>query len=211
MNFTGFTESDFDVFFIDGLADRMDALKTHIRPKLEEIGAYFSPTLSSLAGEEMFAHVAKHARRTINPPNDTWVAFASNSRGYKMLPHFQIGLWGTHLFIWFAIIYEAPHKAEFGKKLERQSKKIIQEVPKDFVWSVDHMKPEALKHGQLTHEDLTNMFVRLQTIKKAEILCGYQIPKQQAITMSGKQFLEQTQFVFETVLPLYKMAVSSAK
>ena len=123
----------------------MDALKLHIRPKLEEIGAYFSPTLSSMAGEEMFAHVAKHARRTINPPNDTWVAFASNSRGYKMLPQFQIGLWGTHLFVWFAIIYEAPHKAEFGKKLEKQTKKIIQEIPKDFVWSVDHMKPEVLQ------------------------------------------------------------------
>ena len=28
MNFTGFTESDFDVFFIDGLEKRMDALKS---------------------------------------------------------------------------------------------------------------------------------------------------------------------------------------
>ncbi len=205
MNFNGFTESDFDVFLIDGLETRMDALKTHIRPKLETLGAYFAPILSSMTGDEMFAHVAKHARRTINPPKDTWVAFASNSRGYKMLPHFQIGLWGTHLFIWFAIIYEAPCKSEFGKRLELMTEKIYQEIPKDFVWSVDHMKPEVQKHEMLSQEALTNMFVRMQTIKKAEILCGYQIPKQQAITIPGNQFLEQTQFVFETLLTLYKM------
>nr|WP_295974692.1 DUF1054 domain-containing protein [uncultured Bacillus sp.] len=209
MNFNGFTELDFDVFLIDGLEQRMDALKTHIRPKLEALGAFFAPTLSSMTGEEIYAHVAKHARRTINPPNDTWVAFANNSRGYKMLPHFQIGMWETHLFIWFAIIYEAPHKSTIGKNLEFQVQKIHRDIPQDFVWSVDHMKPETQKQEQLTEKDLTNMFVRLQTIKKAEILCGYQIPKQQAIDMPESKFLEHTQFVFETLLPLYKLARSS--
>lgn len=208
MHFTGFTETDFNVFLIDGLEKRMEALKLHIRPKLEEIGDYFAPFLSSMTGEEMFPHVAKHARRTVNPPNDTWVAFASNSRGYKMLPHFQIGLWHSHLFIWFAIIYEAPDKAAFGQKLERQAEKFFREIPNDFVWSDNHMKPEARKHEQLTEEDLTNMFVRLQTVKKAELLCGYHIPREQAITMSREQFLQQTQSFFETVLPLYQLVKS---
>ena len=163
------------------------------------------PLLSVMAGEEIFAHVAKHARRTINPPKDTWVAFAGNSRGYKMQPHFQIGLWGTHVFIWFAIIYEAPQKNKFGEILESHVDKIFYDIPKDFVWSTDHMKPDAQKHEQLTTHDLTNMFVRLQTIKKAEILCGYNIPKEQAIEMSGQQFLDHTQFVFDVLFPLYKL------
>ena len=104
MEFGGFTNEDFDVFLIDGLEARMDALKTTIRPKLEQLGAYYAPSLSALTGDEMFVHVAKHARRTINPPKDTWVAFANNPRGYKMLPHFQIGfgiliyLFGLRLF-----------------------------------------------------------------------------------------------------------------
>jgi hypothetical protein len=34
------------------------------------------------------------------------LAFANSKRGYKKLPHFQIGLWDTHMFVWFAIIYE---------------------------------------------------------------------------------------------------------
>src|SRR5690606_10184335 len=96
--FNGFTQEDFDVFAIEGLEARMNGIKQQIRPKLEWLGQYFAPTLTMATGEEMFAHVAKHARRTINPPNDTWVAWANDKRGYKKHPHFQIGLWGTHLF-----------------------------------------------------------------------------------------------------------------
>ncbi len=67
------------------------------------------------------------------------------------------------------------------------------------------MKPDVLKHDQLTKEDLTNMFLRLQTVKKAEILCGYQIPREAAVHMSAQQFLDQTDFVLKKVLFLYKM------
>lgn len=205
MSFTGFEQADFDVFSIDGLDNRMEALIGQIRPKLDALGNYFAPTLSVMTGEEIFPHVAKHARRTINPPKDTWVAFANNKRGYKMLPHFQIGLWQSHVFIWFAIIYEAPQKADYGKKLQSHVKQIHSTIPKSFVWSIDHMKPDIIPHDGLTKEDLTNMFVRLQTIKKAEILCGYKIPKEEAIRMSGEQFLTQTQSVFEQLMFLYKL------
>lgn len=205
MSFSGFTESDFEVFSIDGLENRMDALITHIRPKLDALGEHFAPTLSAMTGNEMFAHVAKHARRKVHPPNDTWVAFANNSRGYKMLPHFQIGLWGSHVFIWFAMIYEAPHKVEYGKILQSKVNEIHHEIPNNFVWSIDHMKPDVFKHADLNKEELKDMFVRLQTIKKAEILCGYQIPREEAINMSGQQMIDQIQNVFTQVLPLYKL------
>ncbi len=105
--FSGFHQEDFDVFAIDGLDQRMDAIKTIVRPKLEALGHHFAPVLSLKTGDEMFFHVAKHARRTVNPPKDTWVAWANDKRGYKKHPHFQIGLWQTHLFVWYAVIYEA--------------------------------------------------------------------------------------------------------
>ncbi|MCM2533542.1 DUF1054 domain-containing protein [Neobacillus pocheonensis] len=206
MNFTGFNNEDFDVFLIDGLDARMDALKETIRPKLESLGQYFSPTLSALTGDEMFVHVAKHARRTINPPKDTWVAFATNPRGYKMLPHFQIGLWNTHLFIWFAVIYEAPQKQEIGERLAKKLNKIYKEIPKDFVWSVDHMKPDIIKHGQLSKNELLSCFERLQHVKKAEILCGYVVNRDEVIQLGPEGLLQQIDKVFNKVAPLYKLA-----
>ncbi|USK71505.1 YktB family protein [Peribacillus asahii] len=205
MNQVHFTASDFNTFTIDGLEERMDALKERIRPKLQDLGDYFAQQLSIMTGEEIFPHVAKHARRTINPPKDTWVAFAANRRGYKMMPHFQIGLWETHLFVWFAVIYEAPNKAEFGKKLEENADLLKSIVPESFVWSIDHMRPDVIPHNELNTEDLLSMFKRLQTVKKAEILCGIQIPREEAVQLTDKELIDTIQYTFETLLPLYKL------
>lgn len=205
MNQVHFTTNDFNTFTIDGLEERMDALKERIRPKLQDLGDYFAQQLSIMTGEEIFPHVAKHARRTINPPKDTWVAFAANRRGYKMMPHFQIGLWETHLFVWFAVIYEAPNKAEFGKRLEENAELLKNNIPENFVWSIDHMKPDVIPHNGLNTEDLLSMFKRLQTVKKAEILCGIQIPREEAVQLTDKELVDTIQCTFETLLPLYKL------
>ncbi|MDR4886651.1 DUF1054 domain-containing protein [Fredinandcohnia sp. QZ13] len=211
MTFTGFTNEDFDVFTIDGLENRMNALVSHVRPKLEDLGNYFAPTLSSLTGDEMFAHVAKHARRTINPPKDTWVAFANNKRGYKMLPHFQIGLWNTHLFVWFAVIYEAPNKSEFGKILMEHSKQIKESVPNHYLWSVDHTKPDTNIHHELNDQELESMFTRLQSVKKAEILCGINISRDKVVNMNGEELIQTIDETFRKLLPLYQLAQKSSK
>ncbi|MDQ0184981.1 DUF1054 domain-containing protein [Cytobacillus sp. FSL W7-1323] len=205
MTFNGFKKEDFDVFTIDGLEERMEALIATVRPKLEALGETFSPFLSAETGDEMIPHVAKHARRTKNPPNDTWVAFANNTRGYKMLPHFQIGLWETHVFVWFAIIYEAPNKVEIAEKLQTKIDKIYDDIPQDFVWSLDHTKPEVIKHSDLTKDELENMFVRLQNVKKAELLCGINMTKEEAIKLSASEFITYTESVFKKVIPLYKL------
>lgn len=205
MTFNGFKKEDFDVFTIDGLEERMEALIATVRPKLEALGETFSPFLSAETGDEMIPHVAKHARRTKNPPNDTWVAFANNTRGYKMLPHFQIGLWETHVFVWFAIIYEAPNKVEIAEKLQTKIDKIYDDIPQDFVWSLDHTKPEVIKHSDLTKDELENMFVRLQNVKKAELLCGINMTKEEAMKLSASEFITYTESVFKKVIPLYKL------
>ena len=93
MSFSGFTASDFKVFDIPGFKPRMEAIKTRIRPKLEAAGRDL--LAGRLAGSgvcEAFAHVARHARRTVNPPDDTWVAFAGDKRGYKKHCHFKVAV-----------------------------------------------------------------------------------------------------------------------
>src|SRR6266581_4575545 len=84
MAFPGFTPADFKVFDIEGFKPRMEAIKSRIRPKLEAIGRDLLPDVARIAGDEAFAHVAKHMRRTVNPPDDTWVAFALDKRGSAM-------------------------------------------------------------------------------------------------------------------------------
>lgn len=209
--FKGFTAEDFDVFSINGLDERMEAIRTQIRPKLEALGSHFSPILSEWTGDELHPHVAKHARRTINPPKDTWVAFAASKRGYKMLPHFQIGLWETHLFVWFAVIYEAPVKADFGEALTTHLKEIRKQIPDSFVWSSDHTKPDSTLHGSLTDSELENRFQKLKTVKKAEILCGINISREQAERAAGGELIKTFSDTFQTLAPLYKLSQTAAQ
>jgi uncharacterized protein YktB (UPF0637 family) len=70
-----FAPKDFRVFDLPAFADRMAAIRAQVRPKLEGLGAALAPDVAKLTGTEIHAHVAKHARRTVNPPADTWVAF----------------------------------------------------------------------------------------------------------------------------------------
>lgn len=202
--FAGWTEEDFRVFEVEGLEPRMEALKTHVRPKFEAIGAELAPDLSAHYGEEFFVHVAKHARRKTNPPNDSWVAFATNSRGYKMLPHFQIGMWSTHAFVQFAIIYECVNKREFGEKLARNWSAIKREIPDSILWYDDHFNPNSVEHTAMDDkiEAFTNRLIRN---KNGELLAGIEIPKAEAVKMSGPAFLEKARKTLFALGPLYNL------
>lgn len=206
MEFNGFTQEDFDVFKINGLEERMEAIKKHIRPKFERLGELFSPTLTVLTGDEMFPHIAKHARRTVNPPNDTWIAFANNARGYKKHPHFQIGLWETHLFVWFAMIYESPIKADYARVVSKHVGDILSKIPDTFVWSTDHTKAEATVQSSLTKEDLDHMVKRLQDVKKSELLCGIHIPRDDKLLQNGSELIQYIEDAFHHLSYLYSFS-----
>src|SRR5438034_11641218 len=89
---SAFVTADFKVFDVKGFQPRMSEIRSRIRPKLEALGRSLAPTVSRSLGTEVFAHVAKHARRTVNPPDDTWVAFSPDARGYKKHCHFKVAV-----------------------------------------------------------------------------------------------------------------------
>lgn len=206
MSFAGFTDKDFDSMSVPGLEQRMDAIITRVRPKLTEIGAEIEPFLSMLSGDKMFPHVAKHARRTVHPPNDTWVAWSSSNRGYKALPHFQVGMFSTHLFIILAVIYESPNKEVFGRYLEQHAAEVKQSVPADYYWSLDHMTPGGETNGEISAGRLAEIGAKLQKVKKSEILCGLSLPRSAQQLADGEELTGLIRDTFERLLPLYKAA-----
>jgi uncharacterized protein YktB (UPF0637 family) len=206
MSFPTFTSKDFEVFTIDGLEPRMKQLIAQVRPKLTSMGESLSPYLSTLCGEEMFPHVAKHARRTINAPNDTWVAWANNKRGYKAHPHFQVGLWSTHLFIQFAIIYESNNKTIFASHLEEQLSRIRSTIPDHFFWSMDHMQPDVTLQQDMDDKSFEQIIYKLKHIKKSEALCGIQIMQDDPILLNSNALEAKIEQTFEQVLPLYRLS-----
>lgn len=208
MNFTGWTNEDFDVFAVEGLEERMAALIAHTRVKLTQLGEDFAPVLAEIAGEEMFAHVAKHARRKTNPPHDSWVAWSKNKRGYKMYPHFQIGAWGTHAFVQFGIIYESPMKGVFAEQMMNHLDEIRATVPDDYMWYPDHMNPKGYRTSEMTDEEFQRIAHRLSHQKNGEVMIGIIVPRDEAVAMTPDQFAAKAKRTFETLAPLYKMAFS---
>ncbi|MFD2371016.1 YktB family protein [Brevibacillus sp. GCM10020057] len=205
-SFTGFLQEDFDVFAIEGLDQRMEAIKGRIRPKLEALGQHFAPGLSVASGSEMFFHVAKHARRTVNPPADTWVAWTADKRGYKKHPHFQIGLWGTHLFVWYAVIYEAPAKEQISRALLQNLNDILAFVPDDFRWSPDHTQPDSTPQKELGKDGVEKLILRLGQVKKAELLCGITIDRHDPVLADKDALLSRLDETFSVLTRLYQIS-----
>ena len=200
------TTEDFHVFLINGLDERMEALTHIVRPKFQTLGEIFSAYFSANTGEEFFAHIAKHARRTVNPPKDSWVAFAPYKRGYKALPHFQIGLWKSHLFIVAAIIYEAPQKAEMAERL-LQNMAVFNQLSDDYIISGDHMSPDAISLGEARENGLEQLLVRLRDVKKGEFLVGRHIPAEEAVKLSSDEFMRLAEETFDNLLPVYNIII----
>ncbi|WP_088043945.1 YktB family protein [Bacillus sp. EAC] len=204
-----FTESDFEIFTTDAtLENRMNLIQTNIQPKFKEIEQEILPFLNNSTDEFFYGHIAKHARRTVNAPKDTWIAFATNNRGYKMLPHFQFGLWGTHLFVWFANIYESANKQSIAKNFDKSKNKLYKIIPKNYAISYDHMKPDVLLKSKMKKEEFNQGIQRFYDIKKAEYLCGITIPKDEAITLSKDELINRIKDTYNTLLPLYKISIS---
>ena len=197
-----FKPKDFKAFNVEGLDARMEALNEYIRPQLHELGEYFSDFFTSQTGETFYPHVAKHARRSVNPPKDTWVAFATSNRGYKMLPHFQIGMFEDQLFVMFGIMHEAKDKATRAKVFERKFK-AIQQLPDDYRVCLDHMKPDKPFIKDLTDDDLKEAIQRAINVKKGEFFIARAITPQDKRLKSDKAFIAFLEETFDQFLPFY--------
>lgn len=200
------TEEDFGVFDTQGLEARMTALQERIQPKFAFLGERYAPILSAWGKGEFHPHIAKHARRTVNPPKDSWVAFAPAKRGYKALPHFQIGLWGTHLFIILAVIYENPDKKGISERLQSDIG-LLTGLPEDYIVSGDHMKPGAETIQETGEKGILQLLERLHDVKKAEFLVGRHLPATEAVCMAENEFLAYADRTFETLLPVYERII----
>src|SRR5690625_6830025 len=189
MNQIFLIDKDVDDVYIEGLENRMTALQNIVQTKFFQLGDYFSNVLSGHGTGEFYPHVAKHARRTVNPPTDSWVAFAPAKRGYKALPHFQIGLWGTHLFIVIAVIYENKNKKTIAERFKNDLSALTS-LNNDFIISGDHMKPDAELISEVGEEGVTKVLDRLYDVKKAELLIGKHLSREEAVKMTEKEILD---------------------
>ena len=113
-----FIRRDFDVFAVDGFSARLAKIYEHIRPRLVRLGAELTPELSRRLRTEFFPHVAKHMRRNVNPPAETWTAWGPSAKGYKRYPYLALCISGAGIHARAIVKAEAEHRAEMGRRIK---------------------------------------------------------------------------------------------
>lgn len=194
-------EADFSCLAVEGLGPRMQAIRSRISPKLEEIGAEMAPWLSEKTGHAFFAHVAKHARRTVNPPDDTWVALSEAARGYKMMPHAEIGLFASCLFVRLGVLPEAREKDRFSRAAQEH----LGDLPGWVQVFFDHRRPEAKALADRADPG-AQIRAHLRG-RQGEVFLGRIWPAEQVM---GKDVVPVAKEALEPLLSLYIRAVEEA-
>lgn len=112
-----FTKKDLEIFEIPGFADRMQIIKDTISPKLIKLGELLQPQLSRAVEHEVYPQIAEHARRTVNPPAETWIAFGPDPKGYKSYVHFTLCVGSIGVQARVTAKQECRNRKEFGQSL----------------------------------------------------------------------------------------------
>jgi uncharacterized protein YktB (UPF0637 family) len=205
---TLFTESDFKVFEIDGFTGRMSAIRARIRPKLESVGRSLLPDVAHATGTEAFAHVAKHARRTVNPPDDTWVAFAPDKRGYKKHPHFKVAVSRNCLRFLFEAGPEHADKKRWAAAWKKSAPRLapVLRRAKGLAWfkNEHHEEPAALL-ADLETAALTQLADELSRTRDGQLVLGRVVAAADAVRWSDAQCRTAALETFRALAPLYRL------
>ncbi|MCB1213972.1 MAG: DUF1054 family protein [Deltaproteobacteria bacterium] len=127
---THFSKKDLDIFKINGFAERMAAFKEKIRPKLIDLGEELKELLKSEMDFDFYPHTAKHARRKVNPPDETWVALGPEKRGYKAYVWFGLCVGKDGASTRVVMKDESSMRVDLGKNLAHNLDYFIKEKSK---------------------------------------------------------------------------------
>jgi uncharacterized protein YktB (UPF0637 family) len=208
MSFTGFTSSDFKVFEIPQFQPRMAAIKTRIRPKLEAIGRELRADVARVGGTDAFAHVARHARRTVNPPDDTWVAFALDRRGYKKHCHFKVAISRTGVRFLFEAGPEHAQKKRWLSAWKRHTRQLVPVLrrAKGLGWFKDeHDEAPSAILTDLPAEAVARLGDELLRSRDGQFILGRRVPAEEAVKWKPRDYARAARETFHLLAPLYRL------
>lgn len=190
-----FRKESFEVFDIEGLEMRMQGVRAEIQPIFMEIGEQLKEKIKqSFPEQEFYLHIAQHRRRTSNAPENTWSAIGTQKRGYKMEPHFQLGIWQDYVFIYLSIIDQPKGQADYAQRLSSDLS-----LPKDFVLSKDHTKSDFYGSNHLEE-----FVTRLKNIKKSELEMGRVWKAERFDGQQDDMILQEMLETIDDLLPIYQ-------
>jgi uncharacterized protein YktB (UPF0637 family) len=203
-----FNAGDFRVFDVDGFKPRTSEIRGRIRPKLEAIGHSLVPGVSRATGGPAFAHVAKHARRTVNPPDDTWVAFCADVRGYKKHCHFKVAVSRHCVRFLFEVGPEHAEKKKWASAWKRSAGKVgpVLRRVRGLAWfKNEHDEEPARPLADLSPDQLGALADELVRTRDGQLVLGRAVPAEEAARWTEAQYRTAALETFRTLAPLYRL------
>ena len=205
---SAFVAADFKIFDVKGFQARMREMRSRVRPKLEAIGHSLVPAVSRATGSPTFAHVAKHARRTVNPPDDTWVAFGPDQRGYKKHGHFKVAVSRQCVRFLFEIGPEHADKKRWAAAWKKSAPKlapVLRRVRGLGWFKNEHDEAAAAPLADLSPEDLAGFADELLRTRDGQFVLGRAVGAEEAARWSDAQYRAAALETFRTLAPLYRL------
>ena len=204
--FEGFSQEAFEVYEVPEFAMRMPLLKQRITPGLVLIGEALRETMGEILAEPVFPHVAKHLRRTVNPPIETWVAFARAARAYKPFVHTRVAVNEKNVRVLVFVEDYADDKLLFADNLAKRSAKLAAHCklhPEIQAFDILNNKGEPLSGAKLKSADLKAFAARMHAVKGQHARFGIAIPKTEPMIKNGRELLTAVAEASRTLLPFY--------
>lgn len=145
------SREDLDIFSVEGFSERMSAIRARVQPQLAAISARLSEPLTRLAGAPLYPHVAKHMRRTVNPPPETWVAWGPSQRGYKKYCCFMFAVSLNAVHARLVVKNEATDRAERASRLRAAAGLLTRETAESAIR--DYFNWDTLTLPRLERKD----------------------------------------------------------
>jgi uncharacterized protein YktB (UPF0637 family) len=203
-----FGPADYRIFEIKGFQPRMGQIRARVRPKLETLGKSLAPAVARSVGGETFAHVARHARRTVNPPDDTWVAFAPDARGYKKHCHFKVAVSRHCVRFLFEIGPEHADKKRWAAAWKKNAGKLtpVLRRMKGLAWfKNEHDEAPAAALADMTAEDVAALADEVVRRRDGQLVLGRAVPAEEAARWPEARYREAALETFRALAPLYRL------
>jgi uncharacterized protein YktB (UPF0637 family) len=197
----GFTPVDFEVFKVDDFSERMQQIYAHVRPKLLRLGDELAPQLGRKLHLEFFPHVAKHARRTVNPPSETWAAFGPSPRGYKRYGYLALCISSVGLHARVVVKSEADDRSAMARNLKTQAAQLTKEFKGNPLARYDRWDFAGLPGGQRVAPELIDTLAENVAKKTGGLDLGFGWNLRESLRLDRDELLD----AFRELAPLYRI------
>jgi uncharacterized protein YktB (UPF0637 family) len=172
------------------------------------MGETVAPALARSIGGEVFVHVAQHARRTVHPPDDTWVAFGPDARGYKKHGHFKVAVSRGGVRFLFEIGPEHAEKRRWASAWKKNAPKVgpvLRRVRHLGWFKNEHDDEPASPLADLTPESLAELADELTRTRDGQFVVGRAVPADEAAHWTAAQYRSAALETFRALAPLYRL------